>query len=143
MEFKSFFVMALLAGLFIFCLVSSSFYLSEQGGAEINILNDSRMNTMFGNVRDKLNTSNAEADAKREALVDETKNPVWTTLGFAFNSILSAGTTFMGMVIAIFGFTFVFAQEIFMINPIIMGTISAIIVGCLVLAFWGLIRSGR
>ena len=69
--------------------------------------------------------------------------PILTSLGFAFNSILGAAKTFMGSVIIMFQYIFIFAKEVFMINPIITGTITAIIIGLLVLAFWSTIRAGR
>ena len=135
--------MALVVGLFIFCLISFSYTYSSENNADITILNQSSVNKMFGDIEKKLNDSNAETNATRKALEDETKNPVLTTLGFAFNSILNAGTIFMGSVIVMFSYIFIFAKEVFMINPIVTGTITAIITGLLILGAWSLWRAGR
>lgn len=135
--------MALVVGLFIFGLISFSYNYSAQNNANITILNQSSVNKMFGDISVKLNESSNEADAQRSNLVSETRNPVVTTLGFAFNSILSAGTTFMSSVIAMFQYIFIFAKETFMISPIVIGVITAIVIGMLVLAFWSLVRAGR
>jgi len=135
--------MALVVGLFIFCLISFSYNYSLENDASITILNQSSINKMYGNIEKDLNDSQNQADTQRKDLEDETKNPVVTTLGFAFNSILGAGKTFMGSVISMFGYIFIFAQETFMISPIVTGTITAIIIGLLILGFWSLVRAGR
>jgi len=143
MEFRDIFVMALIIGLFTIAIISFSTIASKNNNANVSIDQNPILNKMFGNVSNELNHSNTDADNARKALQEEEKHPILTTLGFAFNSILSAGNTFMTVGVNMFGYMFTFAQDTFSLSPIITGTLMAIIIGILILAIWSLIRSGR
>lgn len=143
MEFRDMFVMALVLGLAIFGIVMFSAGFSNNNNTQISIDKNPSVNIMFGNISTELNQSSVNADAAREGLIQEEKNPILSTLGFVFTSILAAGNTFMGMGINVFAAAMTFIQETFSVNPIILGTIMAIIIGILVLGIWSLVRAGR
>lgn len=143
MEFKEIFIMSLIVGLFTFSLISFSITFSQQNDAPVNINQNPIVNRMFGNISVELNKSTANADAARQGLIEEEKNPIITTLGFVFNSILSAGNTFMAMGIGMFTYIFQFTQEILGVPAIVIGTFMAILIGVLVLGIWSLVRAGR
>lgn len=143
MEFKDYFVMALVIGLFVFCMFAFSIGLSSENNAQVNLNQNPVVNKMFGNISSELNKSSANADIARAGLIEEEKNPIITTLGFVFKSILAAGNTFMSMGISMITYIFTFVQETLNISPIITGTLLAILIGLLVLAIWSVIRAGR
>lgn len=141
MEFKSFFVMALLAGLFIFCFISFSYNLSTQNNATVNINQNDFVSNVYVNVNTSLANSEEIANATKKDF--EKEKGVAGILGFALESILNAAKTFISSTVNLFGYMFTFSQEIFKLEPMIMGTILAIVIGLLVLAGWSLIRAGR
>lgn len=144
MEFRDIFVMSLIVGLFAFGLFYSIMSMqSENPGGSADLSSNPSVSKVFGNISKQLNTSSSEADTARKGLIEEEKNPVVTSLGFVFKSILAAGNTFMSMGINMFTYIFSFAAETLNIPPIVTGTIMSIIIGILVLAIWSVVRAGR
>jgi hypothetical protein len=143
MEFKEIFIITILAGLFIFCIIAGAIQFGNDNGAPINLNQNPLVNRMFGNVNVELNQSSSKANTANQALTQEESNSIITTLGFVFSSVLATGNTFMTMTINVFGFGLAFIGGAFSINPIITGSIMAIIIGTLVLAIWSVIRAGR
>jgi hypothetical protein len=137
------FVMALILGLLVFSIYGFSAGFSTLNEAPVNINQNPTMNKMFGNISVELNQSSANADSAREGLIQEEKNPIISTLGFVFTSILAATNTFTSMGLNVFAAIFTFMGETFGVSPIILGTITAIIIGIIVLGIWSLIRAGR
>ena len=143
MEFRDYFVWAMVTGLFVLLIVSFVSNFQTQNNADININQNPFLNRFVTNVSNELNSSADNAEAQRQAYATETSNPILTSLGFAFTSILNAGNTFISSVVNIFGALFFFIGSFFSINPIVTGTILAIIIGTILLAVWSLIRAGR
>lgn len=143
MEFKDIFVFILIVGLIIVCTISFSTLFSSQNDAQVNINQNLAIERLIGNVSTELNQSSSRANETMQGLVEEEKSPIITTIGFAFTSILSALNVFGSMGINTLTYLFTFAQEFFLINPIVTGTIMAILLGVLVLAIWSVIRAGR
>src|SRR3990167_8046425 len=106
MEFKDFFVIFIVIGLFIFALVSFSISLSSENNAAVNLNQESRISKLVGNISSTLNKSSDDSDAAKKAFAEETKNPIIATFGFIFKSILSAGSMLLKMKpnVAIMGF---------------------------------------
>lgn len=143
MEFKDMFIMALTVGLFAFALISFAMTTSIANNPESEISNDPILSNMMGNITRELNDSSSNTDALRQQLQKETSHPVLTALGFAFQSILDAGTTFISVGVNMMSYIIIYLQTAFTISPVITGGISAIIIGSFILAVWSLIRAGR
>ncbi len=143
MEFANFFVMFLIIGLFVFCIISFAISFGNENEASVNLNQNPTLNKLYKNINTTLESSSKNVSDTKKALEQEYSNPVITTLGFVFTSILTAGKIFSNMGIDTISYVFIFAQETLSIPPVITGTLMAILVGLLVLGIWSVIRSGK
>lgn len=140
---KNITINTLLIGLFIVGFITFIIQFQEETGTETRIIDNPAISKAFGNISKELNESSANAEAQRQTMIDESSNPVLSLGFFVIRSILNAGAVFMNLIVGIFGYISVLMLETLGIPPIVLGTLSAILIITIVLAVWKLWKVGE
>lgn len=142
MEFKTLIIGALLTGLFAFAIITFMVQLHIENNTNTSLLDNPSLNKAFGNISYQLNESQSKAETQRQAFAKESSNPVLTTIGFVFTSIINAGQLFISMTIGMFNAIFTAGSEILGIPPIVVGVIFSILLIVAIFALWSVIKAG-
>lgn len=142
MQFKTMVINALLFGLFMLALYSffDSFTI---GNGVHNPMNDKALiNASLQPVLHTLTTASDQANSSLGKLEDETSHPTLTLIGFVFDSILHAGTTFLAIVVNITFLPFTLLSS-YVGASLVASVLTAIVVIGLILSLWRLWRAGE
>ncbi len=142
MEFKVIIIGALIIGLFSFALISFMVQINLGNTTNTSLLDNPSIEKAFGNISHQLNKSQERTETQREAFARESSNPILTTIGFIFTSIINAGQLFISMSIGMFNTIFIATAELLGIHPIVIGVIFAILLITAIFSLWKVIKAG-
>ena len=144
MAFKNIIISFILMSVFAVALIFASVSFSASNGSSHSLVEDSVIGNASSSLSIYLNNSQNTAEAQAESLKKESsQNPVLTTLGFFFRSILNAGTTYIESIYLVSRVIFSTISNTLMINPMVTGAVTAILLVILVLGAWRLYRVGE
>jgi len=147
-EFKGFLIGALLIGLFAFCMITFGGLFASNNSLNTSISNDAYIKPYFNSINHSLATSSESVNKTGDAIMAEGSDSKsdFTSAGFVFRSILSAGSTFLNMGVGMFKSTTEMAATALGMNSgagaIIFGVISAIILIVFIFGIWKWWREG-
>lgn len=138
MGFQQYLIGTILIGLFAFAMISYVYQTSMDNNANA-VLSDSVLNRTFSKMNETLNALPDSAQKQQNATADEP-----ATIGYGsiiLFSIKSFGTLFTKTIVGIFD-TIGVMMGYFAIPPIVIGTISAMVILVAILLAWRIYRSG-
>lgn len=147
-EFKGFLIGALIIGLFAFCMISFGGFFASNNELNTSVSENAYLKPYFNNINQSLATSYSNVNATGEAIMKEGSDSKsdFTSAGFVFRSILSAGSTFLNMGVGVFKYTTEATATALGLNTgmgqIIFGVISAVILIVLIFGVWKWWREG-
>ena len=140
-EFRNLIVTALLGGLFLFALINASIFMTTNNNANNTLLDNEAINSTFGQLESDLKTTQNSAEEAKTGFEEE--SPTIGTDSFLFNSIIGAGKIFTGMWRNMYNLTFGLVSETIGISPIVLGTLTTILLMTITLLAWSLYKTGK
>ncbi len=140
MELKSFFVSALLIGLFIIAILNFGLHVANNNDVDNILTEDSALNTTFQAMEAQLESAEDNATAQKGGFFTDV--PLFGAAGPVFQSIWGTVTTFFSMVIGIFNSIFTLLASIG-IPPLVTGVFAAIVIIVVLFLIWQVWRTGK
>lgn len=139
--FRNIVIAFLLVGLFMFSLISFGVELAADNEINQTILSHPTINSSYQKIESNLSTAASTASGQRANF--ETEIPTESFGSLLFYSIVSAGKVFGGMMASMYNLITGSFSEVLGVSPIVLGTITAIILMSMVLLAWRVYKSGE
>ena len=139
-DFMELFSSFMLIGLAVLSMFAFGIGFQEENNAPDQFIDNSLMNSTYGNLRTQLGELRDESQAQKTLF--ESENP---TSGFGtilLFSIVSSGKVFNGMVVGVFN-TIIKLPVVFLgLDPIIISVLSALLILTIIIGLWRLYKLG-
>lgn len=141
-EFKTIFVSLILAGLFLFCMISFGVMTGQNNLPNQSIINDPRINDTYSKLYSNLTQLQTTAQDQRSNF--EKENPTDSFGSLLFFSIVSFGRVIGSQMLSMWNVTFGFVFDVLLgitFLPVLTA-VGGILLVVLVLYLWRLYRVG-
>ena len=142
-DFKDMWVSFALVGLMVFGIFAFVINFQIENGISNTILNDSTSNISDTYYSLNETMSEYEQTARLQKQAFDSDSPLYGIGVLVFNTILSSGKIFGGMIISIFNIIIVLPLKYLGIPPIVTGIIGAILIVVITLKLWNLYKVGN
>jgi len=130
----------LIVGLFVIAIINGAYYFSLDNGLNSSIMNDSVYGDAFNDMTVELTNAREEAAEQKNASEQETITVGQDSL--LLGSINTARKVASGSFLGVYNIIAITAKRYLGIDPIVLNTISAILIFMVILLAWRLIRVG-
>lgn len=139
--FNKWFVGVILAGVFFYSLMSFAINLGNDNNAEMSILDNPTLNNSFNRIENNLSLYTTQTETQKGIFEDE---DVQVSFGdLIFFGIISTGKTISNMIVGVVGILLVPFLILLSFPPIVLGSISTIVLGLIIFKAWRLYKTGE
>lgn len=143
MGFQKLIISIALMTLFIVSVFMFSATFSYQNDLNDSLISQEGMSLLNSSLSSELTNLSTQADTTTNSYIQEGNNPILTSFGFYFRSMLVGGINFLKIATNSMGALFISAQTNLGISPLVVSLLSAILGIVLVLTTWRLWRAGE
>jgi hypothetical protein len=139
--FKNTFITFIIAGLFVFALISFVVIFERDNAINDGIINNSVINSTYVDLNDRI--SSGEADINNQNVVQDAESPTISSGDFNLFSIIGLGKTAKGIVVGVYNVIIVIPSRLLGVPQIVISTLTIILIITLILFAWRLIKQGE
>lgn len=141
MEFKKLWITFALIGLMVFSLLAFIVRFQIDNQQADSILNNSIINRTYSGLQTNLSSFGSTSQSQRGVFESETPTDSFGSL--IIFSIVSSGKIFTSMLFGVFNLLILLPSSLLGLSPIIVSTLSAILIVSIIFALWRVYKVGE
>jgi len=138
--FRNTFITFIVAGLFVFAMISAVVIFERDNGINDGIVNNSVINSTYVDLDDRL--SSAETDINNQNVVQDAESPTISSGDFNLFSIIGLGKTAKSIVVGVYNVIIVLPSRLLGVPTVVISVLTIILIITLILFAWRLIKVG-
>lgn len=141
MEFRKLWVTFALIGLMVFSLLAFIVQFQTDNQQADSILNNTIINRTYSGLQTNLSSFGSTSQGQRGVFESETPTDSFGSL--IIFSIVSSGKIFTGMLVGVFNLLILLPSSLLGLSPVIVSTLSAILIVSIIFALWRVYKVGE